>query len=79
MQRIELHNILPKVFADAPITASDVWLTEFVFEKGEHYMVKAESGTGKSSLCSYIYGYRTDYPGQITFDGADIAPLNAER
>ena len=79
MQRIELHNILPKVFADAPITASDVWLTEFVFEKGEHYMVKAESGTGKSSLCSYIYGYRTDYSGQITFDGADIAPLNAER
>ena len=79
MQRIELHNILPKVFADAQIPASDVWLTELAFEKGEHYMIKAESGTGKSSLCSYIYGYRTDYTGRIAFDGADIAPLNAER
>ena len=77
MQQIELHNTLPKVFADAQIAASDIWLTDFTFEKGKHYMVKAESGTGKSSLCSYIYGYRTDYSGRIAFDGTDIAPFGA--
>lgn len=29
-------------------------------------------GTGKSSLCSYIYGYRRDYQGIISFDGRNI-------
>lgn len=29
-------------------------------------------GTGKSSLCSYIYGYRHDYQGIISFDGRNI-------
>jgi ABC-type lipoprotein export system ATPase subunit len=42
------------------------------FEKGCIYLVEANSGTGKSSLCSYIYGYRHDYQGKILFDGEDI-------
>ena len=33
---------------------------------------EAESGTGKSSLCSYIIGYRDDYQGIICFDGKNI-------
>ena len=35
------------------------------------YLIEAASGTGKSSLCSFIYAYRTDYQGIITFDGDD--------
>lgn len=39
-------------------------------------MVEAASGTGKSSLCSYIYGYRNDYQGVMTFDGRNIRNLS---
>lgn len=54
---------------------SDVWLQDITLESGKRYLVSAESGTGKSSMCSYIYGYRQDYSGTITFDGKDILGL----
>ena len=54
---------------------NDVWLQDITLERGKRYLVSAESGTGKSSMCSYIYGYRQDYSGTITFDGKDILGL----
>lgn len=78
MEKIELVNTLPHVFAGREDTGSDVWLRHLCFERGKHYLIAAESGTGKSSLCSYIYGYRVDYSGQINFDGRDIATLSVK-
>lgn len=54
---------------------SDVWQQDITLEKGKRYLISAESGTGKSSMCSYIYGYRQDYSGVIAFDGKDIGTL----
>lgn len=54
---------------------SDVWLQDITLERGKRYLISAESGTGKSSMCSYIYGYRQDYSGDIAFDGQDIRSL----
>ena len=44
-------------------------------ERGKLYLIEASSGTGKSSLCSYITGYRRDYQGIINFDGENIRNL----
>ncbi|MBO4840380.1 MAG: ATP-binding cassette domain-containing protein [Bacteroidaceae bacterium] len=71
MDRIELHNTLPCVFEGRDIQ-SEIWLQDVTFQKGETILVEASSGTGKSSLCSYIIGYRKDYLGNILFDGKDI-------
>ena len=76
MNDITLHNTLPAIFAGRDDTPSDVWLTELAFERGHHYLITAESGTGKSSLCSYLFGYRIDYSGTISFDGQDIRSLS---
>lgn len=54
---------------------SDVWQQDITLERGKRYLISAESGTGKSSMCSYIYGYRQDYSGVIAFDGQDISQL----
>lgn len=75
MNNITLHNTLPAVFAGRGDTGSEIWLRDVTFEKGKRYLISAESGTGKSSLCSYIYGYRTDYSGCFAFDGRDIKQL----
>ena len=75
MEKIELFNTLPAVFAGREDDNSQVWLRDIVFEKGKHYLISAESGTGKSSLCAYVYGYRIDYSGTIAFDGRDIKQL----
>lgn len=69
---ISLKEALPAVFKGEPHRHSDVWLTDLTLRKGHRYIVSAESGTGKSSLCAYIYGSRRDYIGEIRFDGRDI-------
>ena len=76
MEQISLNNTLPRVFAGQEGIHSDVWLQDITLERGKRYLISAESGTGKSSMCSYIYGYRQDYSGTITFDGQDIHKLN---
>ena len=76
MNNITLHNTLPAVFKGREDTGSDIWLRDVCFERGKKYLITAESGTGKSSLCSYIYGYRIDYSGTFAFDGRDIKQLS---
>ena len=68
MNIIELKNTLPNVFLSRDDIHSEVWNNAVKFEKGRLYLVEAASGTGKSSLCSFIYGYRFDYQGIIAFD-----------
>ncbi|MBQ6751819.1 MAG: ATP-binding cassette domain-containing protein [Bacteroidaceae bacterium] len=73
MDKIQLIHTLPHVFSNRNDIVSDIWQKDVTFEKGKIYLVEANSGTGKSSLCSYIYGYRHDYQGQILFDGEDTS------
>lgn len=72
MDFIHLQQTLPQVFADRNSVSSDVWHQDLTFRKGEMYLIEAASGTGKSSLCSYIYGYRNDYQGIINFGETNI-------
>lgn len=75
MDKIELNKIVPHVFSVKENLVSEVWDNEIKLEKGQSYLIEAASGTGKSSLCSFIYGYRKDYEGKISFDDADIKSL----
>ncbi len=52
MQEIRLQSCLPAVFAGRDDDKSEVWLRDIAFERGKHYLISAESGTGKSSLCA---------------------------
>ena len=79
MNLITLQNTLPQVFADKNFIDSDVWHKDVEFEKGHFYLIEAASGTGKSSLCSYLYGYRDDYQGIICFDDANIRQLGIDQ
>lgn len=76
LDTIRLHNVLPQVFCDVEgeirQSESEVWMRDVTFSRGGIYMIEAESGTGKSSLCSYLYGNRSDYRGEISFNGKDI-------
>lgn len=75
MDKISFHNIVPKVFATTKDLHSDVWGKDLTFERGHLYLIEAESGKGKSTLCSYVVGYRHDYSGQVVFDNQDAKLL----
>jgi len=79
MNTIQLQQTLPAVFSERTNLQSDVWLQDVRLEKGKGYLVEANSGTGKSSLCSFVYGYRKDYIGSILFDGENIRSFSVKR
>ena len=79
MNRITLHSVLPDIFQSKEELSSEIWLQETTFQKGEYYLLEAASGTGKSSLCSFLYGYRKDYSGDICFDEQNIHHFSGEK
>ena len=67
---------MPNVFLGRGDTRSDIWRQHVTLEKGKTYLVEASSGTGKSSLCSFIIGYRKDFDGKILIDSRDSRKLS---
>ena len=75
---IELKGVVPDVFAGRSLN-SGIWATDVTFTRPGTWLVRAASGTGKSSLCSFIYGSRTDYTGTLLIGGIDAHTLNPDR
>ena len=71
MNILQLSHLCPEIFHNRTDHQSEIWKQDVVLEKGKIYLVEAMSGTGKSSLCSYLSGYRNDYSGQLRFDNED--------
>lgn len=79
METIQLHSVIPQVFAQRTEWESDIWNVDATFEKGHLYLVEAESGCGKSTFCSYILGYRHDHSGTVFFDHDDTAKYSVKQ
>lgn len=84
VKEITLKQVLPCVFKGMEdterIRTSQIWeVPSFAFAKGCRICLQAESGCGKSSLLSFIFGNRGDYSGQILYDGADIRTFGIAR
>lgn len=76
METIKLFDTLPSVFEKRDDLTSEVWHHNVLIQRSQHVLIEANSGAGKSSLLSYIIGYRQDYFGRILFDDRDIRPLH---
>jgi ABC-type lipoprotein export system ATPase subunit len=79
MDIIRLNRVVPQIFSNREDLSGDIWGKDFSFERGKHYLINASSGTGKSTLCSYLYGQRGDYQGTILFDNSDISTLSTNQ
>lgn len=83
ISRIILDRVLPRVFAgmdaEAPVRDSALWLRTVELIRPARYLIEAESGTGKSSLISFIYGSRDDYDGSIFFDDVPARTLSVDQ
>lgn len=76
---IELRQTLPAVFSGRDEIVSEIWHQHVSFQRGRNYLIEAASGTGKSSLCSFVYGWRRDYEGIITFDSENVRKFSVSR
>ena len=65
-----LRHLKPTYMEEAELHPSDIYLSdEVVFAPAKRYLIRAQSGRGKTSLLSFIYGERDSYQGTITYDG----------
>lgn len=67
---INITSIIPIYFTPA---SSEVWSKDFDLAPNEKYLMKAASGSGKSSFFNFLYGLNNKYSGTILFDATDIA------
>jgi putative ABC transport system ATP-binding protein len=63
--KIEFKEVVPVPLKNNYRPASDLWGRQLVFEAPNYYLLKAPSGTGKSTFVSFVCGIRTDYVGTI--------------
>lgn len=78
MHTIELNQVVPEPIADIAARDLAIWYTACRFEHGRRYLIKSESGKGKSSLFDFFYGRRNDFLGTISFDGKSIQSLHVK-
>jgi ABC-type lipoprotein export system ATPase subunit len=72
IRRIILHAVVP-AFPRRP--DSGVWGRDISMERGETLLVTGASGSGKSSMLSFVTGFRSDYAGSIDVGGRAAAAL----
>lgn len=66
--QIRLSNLKPTYMSEAELSGSDIYLqNEVVFQKGQRYLLKANSGHGKSSVLNFIYGSNFNYTGEVSY------------
>jgi putative ABC transport system ATP-binding protein len=53
---------------DEAFSAESIWGKLCVLDSNHSYLISSNSGKGKSTLLSYIYGLRADYSGSISID-----------
>ena len=62
------------------IEKSQVWLVpDLRFRRGCKICLQAESGGGKSSLLSFVYGNRNDYLGDIYYDELNVRSFGIDK
>lgn len=70
--KINFKNVIPIPIQNELSSSCGLWGNEIVFSSTESSLVEARSGKGKSTLTSFLAGVRTDYLGEILFNGEDI-------
>lgn len=73
---INTKNIIPKPISESGAPDSDIWFKDIELISGNKYLITSESGAGKTSFLSILYGVRKDYLGEILFDNVNIKHLN---
>lgn len=80
VESVTLCGVLPAVFRGDVPAESEIWLAGRVeLRRGCRVCISTESGRGKSSLISFLYGSRDDYDGTILFDSTDIRSFSVDR
>jgi putative ABC transport system ATP-binding protein len=75
---LTLEAIFPVYFDSEKAAGSEVWGKSLQFQKGDYVKIVAPSGSGKTSLMHFIYGMRSEYSGNISYNKKNIKGFGIE-
>ncbi|ERP38917.1 ATP-binding cassette domain-containing protein [Chitinivibrio alkaliphilus] len=73
-----LSNVLPDPLREIAVQESSIWGKTCTLHGDHNYIIRAASGTGKTTLLSILYGVRHDYSGKVTMDDHDIRTITPQ-
>jgi putative ABC transport system ATP-binding protein len=79
LEVIRFDNILPKPLEGLKHGENSVWERQFELDITQKTLLNASSGKGKTTFIHLLYGLRTDYSGQISFNGENIKKWDINR
>lgn len=74
--KFRFHQVVPHFISDMSSLRSDVWGNDMSFDDAQSYLVKAASGTGKSTLLGVLFGVRNNYKGDVFLDEKNIRSIS---
>lgn len=75
---LQLKKVLPTYLEESKTKQSEIWGRDISWTKGALIKIVAPSGSGKTSLMSFLYGMRKDYTGSIELNGKVWSQLQPE-
>lgn len=72
---IRIEQLRPHPLSDQDLGRSELWDKELEFKDGERILVRAASGSGKTTFLSILHGSRSDYKGAAYLDERPIGDL----
>lgn len=76
---IRFDNVIPIPLKNQHLHNDSVWNTDCTFHSGEKILIKAPSGTGKTTFALSVYGLRTDFEGDIFFEKQNSKSFNQKQ
>jgi putative ABC transport system ATP-binding protein len=73
---IRFENVLPAFLESLQIPESDIWKKNFELTENLHYLVRAHSGKGKSTLLGMLFGARNKYSGQVFIGEKELRQID---
>lgn len=77
--QLRFERVIPGFLANENLPTSEVWGQSFAFAQGEHVLINAGSGRGKSTLLGLLYGIRRLHSGSIHLDQQEVTTISAEQ
>lgn len=66
--KISINQIKPKYMSESELSGSDIYLQDdLVFESDKKYLIKSNSGNGKSSFLNFIFQSNLNFTGSIKY------------
>ncbi len=72
---IQFSNVIPEPLSSIQHKSGSIWSADFTIKSGEKILLNAASGKGKTTFTHLLMGIRSDYSGDIFFDGKNIESI----